>query len=90
MKKIKNDIIDLQAKEAAGGFEAAGTVIAGLLAIPDIPISKVAIGVAISSASIIYGYIVVCNGAESTYKVIKSRLDTLSIKHILGRIFYEN
>lgn len=86
VNNFRQELSSLKKIESDSRFEAAGVVIGVLLAIPDITISKIAavlvtVGVAITSANLVYNYIAGYNSANGYYNDVISRCDSIGVRY---------
>ncbi len=86
VNNFRQQLNALKGIESDSRFEAAGTVIATLLAIPDITVSKiaavlVAAGVVITSANLIYNYVVGTHDADGYYADVLSRCKSIGVRY---------
>jgi len=83
---FEDTMYGLKSLETETIFETAGLIISGLLAIPDITVSKiaaalVAAGVVVFGVKTLWSYWSGCNRAESYYNDVTSRLDNLGVSY---------
>lgn len=86
VNNFRQQLNALKGIESDARFEAAGAVIGVLLAIPDITVSKiaailVAAGVLVTSANLIYNYVIGTHDADGYYADIISRCNSIGVRY---------